>query len=116
MAEIKDDGFKPQLMTNSNDLDDEKIDRNPETNRLAYAQNMQTEEFLAAEKSLKRKLDVRLLALLWLIFLMNYLDRVRIRSCSLATTPLLIQCHRKISLLQRVCPTEQLDTPHVISF
>lgn len=74
--EVKENGVNPHLIdSNSSDIE-EKIDRNPETNRLAYAQNMQTEEFVAAEKSLKRKLDVRLLAVLWLIFLMNYLDRV----------------------------------------
>jgi hypothetical protein len=45
-------------------------------NRLAVAQGMSEEEFLDSEKSLKRKLDVRLLACFWLIFVMNYLDRV----------------------------------------
>lgn len=48
-------------------------------NRLAIAQHMSTEEFREAEKKLKRKLDVRLLACMWLIFILNYLDRV----CSL---------------------------------
>lgn len=47
-----------------------------EDNRLAPAQAMSGEEFAAAEKSLKRKLDMRLLAAVWLIFVMNYLDRV----------------------------------------
>lgn len=46
-------------------------------NRLAPAQALSEEEFLEAEKSLKRKLDMRLLAAVWLIFVMNYLDRVR---------------------------------------
>ena len=48
-------------------------------NRLAITQHMSTEEFREAEKKLKRKLDVRLLACMWLIFILNYLDRV----CSL---------------------------------
>ena len=47
------------------------------TNRLALAQDMTVEEFQAAEKSLKRKLDTRLLLTMWVIFIMNYLDRVR---------------------------------------
>lgn len=47
-----------------------------EGNRLALAQAMGSEEFLAAEKALKRKLDMRLLASVWLIFVLNYLDRV----------------------------------------
>jgi hypothetical protein len=55
----------------------DKNDRNPETNRLALAQNMSAEEFVTAEKELKRKLDIRLLACVWFIFILNYLDRVR---------------------------------------
>lgn len=47
-----------------------------QTNRLAPAQMMSPEEFSAAEKRLKRKLDVRLLVCVWVIFVMNYLDRV----------------------------------------
>lgn len=47
-------------------------------NRLAIAQGMSEEEFLDAEKQLKRKLDLRLLACVWLIFVLNYLDRVSI--------------------------------------
>lgn len=49
---------------------------NIEQNRLALAQVMSGEEFLHAEKKLKRKLDMRLLACVWLIFVLNYLDRV----------------------------------------
>lgn len=45
-------------------------------NRLTLAQNMSEEEFLDAEKKLKRKLDLRLLLCVWIIFVMNYLDRV----------------------------------------
>jgi hypothetical protein len=60
--------------TEESDL--KKVDRNQTTNRLAHAQNMSQEEYLAAEKSLKWKLDCRLLSMLWLIFILNYLDRV----------------------------------------
>ncbi|KAF3026504.1 hypothetical protein E8E14_013484 [Neopestalotiopsis sp. 37M] len=53
-------------------------------NRLAVAQGMSEEEFLDAEKTLKRKLDVRLLACFWLIFVMNYLDRNNIAAAKTA--------------------------------
>lgn len=56
-----------------------------EGNRLQAAQDMTEEEFLAAEKKLTRKLDLRLLACVWVIFVMNYLDRVRLM---LRQTPL----------------------------
>lgn len=49
-----------------------------EGNRLQAAQDMTEAEFLAAEKKLTRKLDLRLLACVWVIFVMNYLDRVRL--------------------------------------
>ncbi|VUC25970.1 unnamed protein product [Clonostachys rosea] len=55
-----------------------------EGNRLALAQAMGSEEFLAAEKSLKRKLDMRLLASVWLIFVLNYLDRNNIAAAKVA--------------------------------
>lgn len=48
-----------------------------EGNRLQAAQDMTEAEFFAAEKKLTRKLDLRLLACVWVIFVMNYLDRVR---------------------------------------
>lgn len=47
-----------------------------EQNRLVEAQQMSPEELLEVEKSLKRKLDIRLLFCVWVIFVMNYLDRV----------------------------------------
>lgn len=50
----------------------------PSTNRLEVAQQMSPEELIDMGKRLKRKLDLRLLACLWLIFVLNYLDRVRI--------------------------------------
>lgn len=46
-------------------------------NRLAQAQRMSEEEYLDAEKRLKRKLDIRLMAAIWVIYVLNYLDRVR---------------------------------------
>ncbi|KAI0175017.1 MFS transporter [Pestalotiopsis sp. NC0098] len=52
--------------------------------RLAIAQGMSEEEFLAAEKRLKRKLDLRLLACVWLIFVLNYLDRNNIAAAKTA--------------------------------
>ncbi|KAM5356738.1 hypothetical protein ACJ41O_003384 [Fusarium nematophilum] len=53
-------------------------------NRLAPAQLMSPDEFLEAEKSLKRKLDMRLLACVWLIFVLNYLDRNNIAAAKVA--------------------------------
>lgn len=44
--------------------------------RLLLAQQMSDEEFLVHEKSLKRKLDLRLTGMVWFIFVLNYLDRV----------------------------------------
>jgi len=52
------------------------VDLDPATNRLALAQAMSPEELTAAEKRLKRKLDFRLLLVVWIIFIMNYIDRV----------------------------------------
>lgn len=45
-------------------------------NRLAQAQRMSEEEYLDAEKRLKRKLDIRLMSAIWVIYVLNYLDRV----------------------------------------
>ncbi|KAJ0346548.1 hypothetical protein KNSL1_007405 [Colletotrichum chrysophilum] len=53
-------------------------------NRLAPAQLMSKEEFEAAEKKLKKKLDLRLLACVWLIFVLNYLDRNNIAAAKVA--------------------------------
>ncbi|KAH8891484.1 MFS general substrate transporter [Thozetella sp. PMI_491] len=55
-----------------------------ESNRLAQAQAMSEEQFLAADKSLKRKLDLRLLACVWVIFILNYLDRNNIAAAKVA--------------------------------
>ncbi|CAG8264862.1 unnamed protein product [Penicillium salamii] len=56
----------------------------PEENRLTEAQEMSPEELLNVEKSLKRKLDIRLLACVWVIFVMNYLDRNNISAAKVA--------------------------------
>ena len=45
-------------------------------NRLGPAQAMSEEELAGVEKKLKRKLDIRLMTMVWLIFVLNYLDRV----------------------------------------
>lgn len=58
-----------------------------ESNRLAPAQMMSPEEFAAVEKRLKRKLDIRLLVCVWVIFVMNYLDRVRLYSVKHLPSP-----------------------------
>lgn len=50
-------------------------------NRLAQAQRMSEEEYLDAEKRLKRKLDIRLMAAIWVIYVLNYLDRVCQTAC-----------------------------------
>lgn len=55
-----------------------ELEYTTEGNRLQAAQDMTEAEFLAAEKKLTRKLDLRLLACVWVIFVMNYLDRVRL--------------------------------------
>lgn len=47
-----------------------------ELNRMAEAQAMSEEEIAEVEKKLKRKLDFRLLTVVWIIFILNYLDRV----------------------------------------
>lgn len=42
---------------------------------IVLAQQMSEQEFLEAEKRLKRKLDVRLMAPIVFIYILNYLDR-----------------------------------------
>lgn len=69
-----------KVASDTMEVEDSKVDMNPDTNRLALAQMMGPEEFRLAEKKLKRKLDIRLLAVMWLIFVLNYLDRVCIAS------------------------------------
>ncbi|KXT14856.1 hypothetical protein AC579_4089 [Pseudocercospora musae] len=63
----------------------EKLSESGEpTNRLGQAQQMSDEEFLDAEKRLKRKLDVRLMATLLFIYILNYLDRNNIAAAKVA--------------------------------
>lgn len=42
----------------------------------AIVQGMTAEEYAACEKKLKRKLDIRLLAMATMIYILNFLDRV----------------------------------------
>lgn len=44
--------------------------------RLTLAQRMGKEDFLAIEKKIRWKLDVRLLCMAWVMYFFNYLDRV----------------------------------------
>lgn len=71
------------MSTQQNTVEEKPMDHLPETqslsssdNRLLPAQNLTEEEFLEAEKKLRRKLDSRLLLTMWFIFVLNYLDRV----------------------------------------
>lgn len=52
---------------------EERIEAAP---RIAIAQQMSEEEFLDNEKSLKRKLDLRLTSVVVFIYILNFLDRV----------------------------------------
>lgn len=56
----------------------EKVDevQVEDNSRVAVAQQMSEEEFLDSEKSLKRKLDLRLTSMIVLIYILNFLDRV----------------------------------------
>jgi hypothetical protein len=74
-----------------------------EQNRLAPAQNMSPEEIAVVEKRLKRKLDLRLLCCVWVIFVMNYLDRVRrlFNSLSVFNPPLLVLTITMIRTISR---------------
>lgn len=74
-----------------------ELEYTTEGNRLQAAQDMTEAEFLAAEKKLTRKLDLRLLACVWVIFVMNYLDRVRLMLCQ---TPLNLRCMLTNNVLQ----------------
>ncbi|PYH64927.1 MFS transporter [Aspergillus vadensis CBS 113365] len=55
-----------------------------EPNRLTPARIMTPEQFALAERKLKKKLDVRLLLCVWIIFVMNYLDRNNISAAKIA--------------------------------
>lgn len=71
-----DNNLAVKATSDAVEIEDTKVDMNPQTNRLALAQMLGSEEFLVAETKLKRKLDIRLLGTMWLIFVLNYLDRV----------------------------------------
>lgn len=70
------DDNKPSEQVSVSDKGVGSIVQDPNTNRLALAQALSPEDFAAAEASVKKKLDVRLLLTVWVIFIMNYLDRV----------------------------------------
>ncbi|OJZ87015.1 hypothetical protein ASPFODRAFT_188916 [Aspergillus luchuensis CBS 106.47] len=55
-----------------------------EPDRLTPARTMTPEQFALAEKRLKKKLDMRLLLCVWIIFVMNYLDRNNISAAKIA--------------------------------
>jgi hypothetical protein len=67
------DSIKPEV--SQTDFDN-GAKEDAQVNRLAPAQMMSPEEFAMTEKRLKRKLDLRLMLCIWIIFVMNYLDRV----------------------------------------
>jgi hypothetical protein len=72
-------------MTSSPDLVDQKL-AEPTIHREsitsleapAYIQALSNEERIRAEKALVRKIDFRLLPAIIIMYIMNYLDRVRI--------------------------------------
>ncbi|KAL5046492.1 hypothetical protein BDW71DRAFT_197443 [Aspergillus fruticulosus] len=75
------DSVKPEV--SHADLDNEDKG-SAQDNRLAPAQMMGPEEFAATERRLKRKLDIRLMLCIWIIFVMNYLDRNNISAAKVA--------------------------------
>jgi hypothetical protein len=74
-SEVYVPGF---LETDQHDQNNPSGQRNGvRPNRLALAQEMSPAELSAASKSLRRKLDLRLISMAWLMFVFNYFDRVR---------------------------------------
>lgn len=59
----------------------ESIGGTTETIRRSV-QQMSEEHFVSVEKRLKRKLDIRLTGMIVLIYILNYLDRVRLITMS----------------------------------
>ncbi|GLA09759.1 hypothetical protein AnigIFM60653_000700 [Aspergillus niger] len=55
-----------------------------EPDRLTPARILTPEQFALAERKLKHKLDLRLLLCVWIIFVMNYLDRNNISAAKVA--------------------------------
>lgn len=68
------DSVKPEV--SQMDFDNGVKEDDTQDNRLGPAQIMSPEEFAITEKRLKRKLDLRLMLCVWIIFVMNYFDRV----------------------------------------
>lgn len=58
----------------------ENLDQQGNTNAAGLIQQMSDEEFARIEKRLKRKLDLRLTAVVVFIYILNYLDRVSIKT------------------------------------
>ncbi|KAL4772410.1 major facilitator superfamily domain-containing protein [Aspergillus nidulans var. acristatus] len=75
------DSIKPEV--SQTDFDN-GAKEDAQVNRLAPAQMMSPEEFAMTEKRLKRKLDLRLMLCIWIIFVMNYLDRNNISAAKVA--------------------------------
>ncbi|EOD48218.1 putative mfs transporter protein [Neofusicoccum parvum UCRNP2] len=55
--------------------DDVEIKPDAGPNRLILAQELSLDDLADAEKSLKKKLELRFLLTVWVILIMNYLDR-----------------------------------------
>ncbi|KAL1633769.1 hypothetical protein SLS56_002648 [Neofusicoccum ribis] len=64
--------------------DDVEIKPDAGPNRLILAQELSLDDFTDAEKSMKKKLDLRLLLTVWIIFIMNYLDRNNIAAAKVS--------------------------------
>ncbi|KAK0642834.1 putative transporter [Lasiodiplodia hormozganensis] len=79
-----EDENKPSEQVSVSDKGVGSIVQDPNTNRLALAQALSPEDFAAAEASVKKKLDVRLLLTVWVIFIMNYLDRNNIAAAKVS--------------------------------
>jgi hypothetical protein len=74
-------------ISHTNDIDDvlkDKAEQQRTIQMPEWLQNMTPEEREAAERKLKRKIDFRLLPMVILMYIMNYLDRNNIASARLA--------------------------------
>lgn len=69
------EGLEPTTITN-HDCNGATTNCSPKIIHPAGTQDLRSEDFIEAETSLKRKLDMRLLACVWLMFILNFLDRV----------------------------------------
>jgi hypothetical protein len=68
--------LEPTTIMNNHQYHPVRTDINPKTIHTSVIENLSSEDFTEVERSLKWKLDVRLLACLWLMFILNFLDRV----------------------------------------